>query len=59
MLPDAYLITKGLTAIEMAFKVHTDLGQKFIGAIDCRTKKKIGKDHELKDGDVIKIIAGR
>jgi len=59
VLPDAYLITKGLTAIEMAFKVHTDLGQKFIGAIDCRTKKKIGKDHELKDGDVIKIIAGR
>jgi len=59
VLPDSYLVTEGATAIELAFKVHSDLGDKFIGAVDCRTKMKVGKEHVLKDGDVIKIVAGR
>ena len=50
---------EGSTAIDLAYKVHTDIGDKFIGAIDCRTKKKIGRDHVLKDGDVIKILTSR
>lgn len=57
ILPDAYLIPKGSTAKDLAFKVHTDLGEHFIRAIDARTHRVIGSDHELKDGDVISIIA--
>ncbi len=56
VLPDAYLMPKGSTALQLAYKVHTDIGDKFIGAIDARTKKRIGKEHELKDGDVIRIL---
>jgi ribosome-binding ATPase YchF (GTP1/OBG family) len=56
VLPDAYLMPKGSTALDLAYKVHTDIGDKFIGAIDARTKKRIGKEHELKDGDVIRIL---
>lgn len=56
VLPDAYLISEGSTALDLAYKVHTDIGDKFIGAIDCRTKKKIGREHVLRDGDVIKIL---
>lgn len=59
VLPDSYLITEGATALDLAYKVHTDIGDRFIQAIDCKTKMKIGKDHVLKDEDVIKIIAGR
>lgn len=59
VLPDARLLPEGSTAIDLAYKVHTDIGDKFIGAIDCRTKKKIGRDHVLKDGDVIKILTAR
>jgi ribosome-binding ATPase len=59
VLPDTYLMPKDSTALDLAFKIHTDIGSKFIGAIDARTKMKVGKDHKLKDGDVIKIIAGR
>lgn len=56
VLPDAYIMPRGSKALDLAYKVHTDIGKAFIGAIDCRTKKRIGKDYELKEGDVIKII---
>lgn len=56
VLPDAYLLPDGSTALDLAYKVHTDIGDKFIGAIDCRTRRKVGKDHVLKNGDVVKIL---
>jgi len=57
ILPDAHLIPRGSTAKDLAYKVHTDLGEHFIRAIDARTHRVIGSDHELKDGDVVSIIA--
>ncbi|HLC59206.1 MAG TPA: redox-regulated ATPase YchF [archaeon] len=59
VLPDALLMPNGSTALDMAYKVHTSIGEKFISAIDARTKKRVGKDHILKNGDVIKIVAAR
>ena len=58
VLPDAYLVPRESTAIDLAYKVHTDIGDSFIRAIDCRTKRIIGKDYDLQDGDIIKIVAG-
>jgi ribosome-binding ATPase YchF (GTP1/OBG family) len=57
VLPDAYLMRRGSTAVDLAYKVHTDLGKNFIRAIDARTKRVVGHDHELQDCDVIKIVA--
>jgi hypothetical protein len=57
VLPDAYLMKKGSTALDMAYKIHTDIGKNFIRAIDAHTKRVIGADHVLKNGDVIKIVA--
>jgi ribosome-binding ATPase len=59
VLPDSHLMPNGSTVLDLAYRIHTDLGGKFIGAIDCRTKMKVGKDHKLKDCDIIKIIAGK
>ncbi len=59
VLPDVYLIPKGSNARDLAYKVHTDLGDNFIRAIDARTKRVVGSDHELKDCDVMTIVAGR
>ncbi len=59
VLPDAFLLPPDATALDLAYAVHTDIGKKFIVAIDARTKKRVGKDHVLKNGDVIKIVAGR
>lgn len=57
VLPDAYLVPKGSTAKELAYKVHTDLGDNFIRAIDARTKRVVGADHQLENGDVVTIVA--
>ena len=57
ILPDAYLMPIGSTAKDLAYKVHTDIGENFIRAIDARTHRVIGSDSKLKDGDVIRIVA--
>ena len=57
VLPDAYLMTRGSNAKDLAFKVHTDLGDTFIRAIDGRTHMTVGHDHVLKENDVVKIVA--
>jgi hypothetical protein len=57
VLPDAFLVPRGSTAKDLAFRVHTDLGSHFIRAIDGRTKMVVGSDHALRDGDVVKIVA--
>jgi len=57
VLPDAFLLRRGSTAREMAYKVHTELGDHFIRAINGRTHMVIGQDHVLEAGDVIKIVA--
>jgi hypothetical protein len=56
ILPDCYLLPGNTTALDFAFKLHTDLGNNFVKAIDVRTKKIIGKDHILKHRDGIEIL---
>lgn len=57
VLPDALVVPNQITAKELAYAVHTDLGEGFIKAIDGRSKRVIGADHALGDGAVIKIHA--
>ena len=57
ILPDAILISEGTTAKGLAYAVHTDLGDGFIRATDARSGRVIGADHEVKNGDVIRIHA--
>ena len=57
ILPDAFLMKRGSTARDLAFRVHSDIGESFLFAIDARTKMRLGEKHELKDGDVIKIVS--
>ncbi len=57
ILPDAHLVARGSTARDLAYRVHTQLGEGFIRAINGRTKRVVGQDYELQSGDVIKIVA--
>ncbi len=43
-------------AIDFAYTLHTDMGDGFIRAADCKTKLVIGRDHLLKFGDVIELF---
>ena len=56
VLPDCFLLRDGSTALDFAFKLHTDIGNNFIRAIDVRTKRTVGKEHLLKHRDVVEII---
>jgi ribosome-binding ATPase len=56
VLPDCFLMKNGSTALDFAFKIHTDIGKKFAKAMDVKRKSPIGKEHILKDGDVIEIL---
>ncbi len=59
VLPDAFLMPRGATAKDLAYRVHSDLGDKFIRAVNAKTKRTVGADYVLLDGDVIKIIANK
>jgi ribosome-binding ATPase YchF (GTP1/OBG family) len=56
ILPDCFLIPGGSTAEDFAYEIHSDIGDGFIHAIDCRDNRQIGGDHELEYRDVIEII---
>ncbi|MBI5798278.1 redox-regulated ATPase YchF [Candidatus Woesearchaeota archaeon] len=56
VLPDCFLLKGGSTALDFAFRLHTDIGNNFIRAIDVRTKRTVGKEHVLKNRDVIEIV---
>ena len=57
VLPEVFLVDKGTTARTLAAMVHKDLEEGFLFAIDARTKKRVGADHELQNNDVIKIVS--
>lgn len=56
LLPDCFLMPKTTRAIDFAFKLHSDIGNGFIKAIDYKTKQAVGKEHTLKHRDVIEIV---
>ncbi|MFP4117370.1 MAG: redox-regulated ATPase YchF [Candidatus Woesearchaeota archaeon] len=59
VLPDCFLMHNGSTALDFAYKVHTDIGKRFIRAVDARTKMTVGKEHKLKHRDVLEIITAK
>ncbi|MFH1521548.1 MAG: redox-regulated ATPase YchF [archaeon] len=56
VLPDCFLLPGGSTALDFAYSLHTDIGDKFVKAIDVRTKQPVGKNHPLKHRDGIEIM---
>ena len=38
--------------------IHTDFGDKFIRAVNARTRRVVGSDYELADKDIVKIVWG-
>jgi len=57
ILPDSFLLKRGSTPKDLAYQVHTDIGESFLFAIDARRNMRVGEDYELKDNDIIKIVS--
>jgi len=59
ILPDVFLVPSGTTMKDFAFKVHTQLGEKFITGVDARTKMRLGANHKLNNREVVSVMFGR
>ena len=59
VLPEGYLVKRGTTARELAYMIHSDLGEKFVRAFLVRDHRRVGPDYVLRDRDVISIKASR
>ena len=57
VLPDARLLHSSITAKELAFTIHQDIGNGFLHAINAKTKQRIAADHQLKNGDIVKLVS--
>jgi len=59
VLPDCFLMPPKSTALDFAYKLHSDFGDKFIKGILVKNKIMVGKEYELKHRDAMEIVSGR
>ncbi|MEZ0319465.1 MAG: redox-regulated ATPase YchF [Pyrobaculum sp.] len=57
VLPDLLLVPHTYTARDVAYVIHTDLGERFVAAIDVRTGKRLAADEPVTHGLILKILA--
>jgi ribosome-binding ATPase YchF (GTP1/OBG family) len=57
VLPDAHLLPDGSTPVDLAYAVHSDIGDGYLHAVDAKDGRKISDDHELEEADVVKIVS--
>ncbi|MEM3113154.1 MAG: redox-regulated ATPase YchF [Candidatus Pacearchaeota archaeon] len=56
ILPDCFLMPPNSTALDFAYKLHSDIGKNFVKAIHIKTKQAVGKDYKLKHLDGLEIM---
>ncbi|WP_312911975.1 redox-regulated ATPase YchF [Natronosalvus caseinilyticus] len=56
VLPDCFLIPPESTAEDFAYSLHSDIGDGFLYAIDCRSNRQLGKDYPVEARDVIEVV---
>lgn len=59
ILPDALLVPRGSNPRDLAYCIHTDIGEGFTHAIDARHNMRISSEQELEQNDIISIISNK
>lgn len=57
VLPDCFLMPRDATALDFAYRLHTDFGRNFVKAIDVKKKMPVSKSHVLNHRDIIEIMS--
>ncbi|NAZ32697.1 MAG: TGS domain-containing protein, partial [Pyrobaculum sp.] len=56
VLPDLLLVPHTFTARDVAYAVHTELGKRFVAAIDVKTGRRLASDEPVTNGTILKIL---
>ena len=57
VLPDAFLLEHGSTPVDLAYAVHSDIGEGYLHAVNAKTSREVSESYELEEGDVVKIVS--
>jgi ribosome-binding ATPase YchF (GTP1/OBG family) len=57
VLPDAHLLAPGSTPRDLAYAVHSDIGDGYLHAVDARSGREVADDYALGEGDVTRIVS--
>ncbi|MFB6490217.1 MAG: redox-regulated ATPase YchF [Thermoproteus sp. AZ2] len=57
VLPDALLVPSDATARDVAYMIHSEIGERFVAAVDATTGKRLSAESKVRDGLIMKIIA--
>ncbi len=57
VLPDALLLEAGATPRDLAYAIHSDIGEGYLHAVDARSNREISDEQTLQEGDVIRIVS--
>jgi ribosome-binding ATPase YchF (GTP1/OBG family)/nitroimidazol reductase NimA-like FMN-containing flavoprotein (pyridoxamine 5'-phosphate oxidase superfamily) len=56
VLPDCFILPAGSTAEDVAYHLHSDIGDGFLHALDCRSNRQVAGDSVLGHRDVVEIV---
>jgi ribosome-binding ATPase YchF (GTP1/OBG family) len=56
VLPDLLLVPHTFTARDVAYAIHTELGKRFVAAIDVKTGRRLASDEPVANGTILKIL---
>lgn len=59
VLPDVYLVRRDSTARDLAFEIHSELGERFAFALDALTGRKLSAQEKLAHRMVVKIVTAK
>jgi len=57
VLRDCFVLPAGATAEDFAYHLHSDIGDGFLHAVDCRSERQIAADATLSNRDVVEIVS--
>lgn len=57
VLPDAHLLPTGTSPRDLAYAIHSDIGDGYLHAVNARESREISDSYELSEGDVIRIVS--
>lgn len=57
VLPDMLLVPPTYTIRDVAYSIHTELGERFVSAIDVKTGRRLSAEEPVTNGLIVKILA--